>query len=115
MVNWPEAKCLGTSADFLVSERETRRERIAKKICKGCEIRRQCLEFAIQTDSEGVWAGTNYSERQIMQLMMPSLKSSTSDESSHTDKTFQWEPPSVQNKPQDIGYIPTLRLSLPDF
>lgn len=36
----------------------------AKKICARCEVRLQCLEYAVETDEQhGVWGGLNRSER----------------------------------------------------
>ena len=37
----------------------------ARKICFGCVVRAQCLEYALQADSEtsGVWGGTSERER----------------------------------------------------
>lgn len=109
------AKCIGMDPEkFLPNERELKKERAAKKICKGCPVRMDCLGFALATDSIGIFAGTTYSERQLMMVMMPSLRPTKSDEPSHNDKT----PSLVSQKTQDagdIGYIPTLRLSPPSY
>jgi WhiB family redox-sensing transcriptional regulator len=36
--------------------------REAKRVCKNCEVRRQCLEYALKNDERyGIWGG--YSER----------------------------------------------------
>lgn len=36
----------------------------AKKICARCEVRVQCLKYAVEADEEhGVWGGTSRSER----------------------------------------------------
>jgi len=112
MTDWyGRGKCRSMDPNkFTPDERETKKEKIAKRVCKGCPVRQECLTFALETDSLGIFAGTNYSERQMMMVIMPSLKPSTFDESSHNDKTFQWEPPSAEI-PTDIGYIPTLLLS----
>jgi len=33
-------------------------------VCKGCEVQKACLDFAIQTNQEsGVWGGTSEEER----------------------------------------------------
>ena len=36
----------------------------AKAVCRGCEVQRPCLEFALATNQEaGVWGGTSEEER----------------------------------------------------
>jgi WhiB family transcriptional regulator, redox-sensing transcriptional regulator len=36
----------------------------ALRICAGCPVRQECLEFAIQTrESHGIWGGTTPEER----------------------------------------------------
>lgn len=36
----------------------------AKAVCGGCAVRRECLEFALETNQEaGVWGGTSEDER----------------------------------------------------
>jgi WhiB family redox-sensing transcriptional regulator len=36
----------------------------AVRICAGCQVRRQCLEFAMRTgETEGIWGGTTPEER----------------------------------------------------
>jgi len=35
----------------------------ALRICRGCEVRPQCLEFALKNGERGVWGGTNDAER----------------------------------------------------
>jgi WhiB family redox-sensing transcriptional regulator len=36
----------------------------AVRICAGCRVRRQCLEFAMRTgETEGIWGGTTPEER----------------------------------------------------
>jgi len=31
--------------------------RLAKRICSTCSVKRQCLEYGIETNSFGVWGG----------------------------------------------------------
>lgn len=39
----------------------------AKAVCAGCEVRAECLEFAISTNQEyGVWGGTSEEERRVL-------------------------------------------------
>ena len=36
----------------------------AQRICAGCQVRRQCLEFALRTNEmEGIWGGTTPQQR----------------------------------------------------
>lgn len=37
--------------------------KIAKAICKSCSFTAPCLEYAVQTQSTGVWGGTTDKER----------------------------------------------------
>jgi WhiB family redox-sensing transcriptional regulator len=39
----------------------------AKVICAGCQIQRECLEYALDFNSiQGVWGGTTESERRLL-------------------------------------------------
>ena len=38
----------------------------AKAVCAGCPAKGPCLEYAIETDAEGVWGGTSRRERRAM-------------------------------------------------
>jgi WhiB family transcriptional regulator, redox-sensing transcriptional regulator len=47
-------------------EREAR-ERRAKAICRGCAVRRECLEYAVGVgEMHGIWGGTNEAERRML-------------------------------------------------
>lgn len=46
-------------------EREARIAR-AKRVCAGCPVRLECLEWAIQWNEIGVWGGTTEDERRLM-------------------------------------------------
>lgn len=35
----------------------------AKAVCGACAVRPDCLEFALETGSEGIWVGTDEDER----------------------------------------------------
>ena len=38
--------------------------REAKKVCRGCEVRAECLEFALEKDERfGIWGGMSERER----------------------------------------------------
>ncbi len=39
-------------------------ERRARKICEGCPVRRECLEYALRNrEKDGVWGGLNTDDR----------------------------------------------------
>jgi WhiB family redox-sensing transcriptional regulator len=47
---------VGTAADDQVSQ--------ALRVCGDCQVRRQCLDFAMQTgEASGIWGGTTPEER----------------------------------------------------
>lgn len=35
----------------------------AKEFCRGCTVQDTCLEFALENECRGVWAGTTFKER----------------------------------------------------
>jgi WhiB family transcriptional regulator, redox-sensing transcriptional regulator len=63
-----EAACLSADPDlfFPISATGPAEKQIAraKRICAGCEVRRQCLEFALAHDQMyGIWGGTTPDDR----------------------------------------------------
>jgi WhiB family redox-sensing transcriptional regulator len=51
---------------FPISDRQAgaRQTQRALQICAGCQVRRQCLEFALRTrNKDGIWGGTTAEER----------------------------------------------------
>jgi WhiB family transcriptional regulator, redox-sensing transcriptional regulator len=68
--NWRSAgACRSAEPDLFfpissVGPAERQIER-AKKICSGCAVRRECLEFALSHDQVyGIWGGTTPEDRQ---------------------------------------------------
>ena len=68
--NWRSiGACLSADPDLFFpissvgpAERQIAR---AKKICAGCAVRRECLEFALSHDPiYGIWGGTTADDRQ---------------------------------------------------
>ena len=44
--------------------------REAKKVCVGCEVRSECLEYALANDERfGIWGGLSERERRRLRLM----------------------------------------------
>ena len=57
------ANCTGANADLFFPERGAS-TRSAKAICRECEVRLDCLEFAITTGEKfGIWGGMSERER----------------------------------------------------
>ena len=61
---WQErANCLGVDPDLFFPERGAS-TREAKGVCRGCEVRVECLEYALLNRIEhGVWGGASERER----------------------------------------------------
>ena len=61
---WQErANCLGVDPDLFFPERGAS-TREAKGVCKGCEVRNECLEYALAHGEKfGIWGGLSERER----------------------------------------------------
>ncbi len=61
---WQErANCLGVDPDLFFPERGAS-TREAKGVCRGCEVRIECLEYALaQGEKFGIWGGLSERER----------------------------------------------------
>lgn len=66
-ISWQvEASCLDTGNGKYFADPNGERDQIAeaKKVCKSCDVRWRCLQFAINNDiRHGVWGGFTPSER----------------------------------------------------
>ncbi|HYV00737.1 MAG TPA: WhiB family transcriptional regulator [Actinomycetota bacterium] len=61
-----QARCHGYDPDLFFDPR-TRSERLAKAVCSRCDVRLECLAFALQSKAEfGVWGGLSVKERRTM-------------------------------------------------
>lgn len=60
-----DANCATTDPDLFFAEvGDWRGTQAAMKVCDGCDVAAQCLEFAMRTDQrEGVWGGLDASAR----------------------------------------------------
>ena len=57
------ANCLGVDPDLFFPERGAS-TREAKEVCRGCVVRNECLEFALQNGEKfGIWGGLSERER----------------------------------------------------
>lgn len=61
---WQErANCLGVDPDLFFPERGAS-TREAKAVCGGCEVRPECLEYALtHAEKFGIWGGLSERER----------------------------------------------------
>ncbi|MEY3362630.1 MAG: hypothetical protein RLZZ538_173 [Actinomycetota bacterium] len=58
-----QANCLGVDPDLFFPERGAS-TREAKEVCRGCEVRQQCLEYALANGEKfGIWGGLSERER----------------------------------------------------
>ena len=58
-----EANCLGVDPDLFFPERGAS-TREAKEVCRGCVVRLECLEYALQNGEKfGIWGGMSERER----------------------------------------------------
>tara|TARA_B100000686_G_scaffold274393_1_gene292431 strand:- start:394 stop:714 length:321 start_codon:yes stop_codon:yes gene_type:complete len=63
-MSWQDfANCLGVDPDLFFPERGAS-TREAKEVCRGCEVRESCLEYALQNGEKfGIWGGMSERER----------------------------------------------------
>jgi WhiB family transcriptional regulator, redox-sensing transcriptional regulator len=61
---WQErANCLGVDPDLFFPERGASTKE-AKSVCGGCEVRMECLEYALRHGEKfGIWGGMSERER----------------------------------------------------
>ena len=61
---WQEyANCLGVDPDLFFPERGASPTE-ANEVCRGCIVREDCLEYALQTGEKfGIWGGMSERER----------------------------------------------------
>jgi WhiB family redox-sensing transcriptional regulator len=58
-----QANCLGVDPDLFFPERGAS-TREAKGVCRGCEVREDCLEYALVNGEKfGIWGGLSERER----------------------------------------------------
>jgi WhiB family redox-sensing transcriptional regulator len=67
-MNWDEeASCRSVDPEVFFPDRQGDHATMAKAICRGCPVRMQCLEFALDARLDhGVWGGmTEYERRSL--------------------------------------------------
>lgn len=64
---WDKANCIGTDPEAFFAEKAAGDEflsRAALKVCGQCEVRDECLSFALQENMQyGIWGGMRPTER----------------------------------------------------
>lgn len=67
-MNWDvEAACQSADPELFFPNSSFADTRAAKRICRGCPVRVQCLEFALSSRLEyGVWGGLTENERRSL-------------------------------------------------
>ena len=68
---WSRAACTTVDPDlfFPIAKPGPAAEQVAraKAVCAGCEIRQECLDYALDARSvQGIWGGTSEEERQLI-------------------------------------------------
>lgn len=60
-VDWyDQAACKGVDLDVFFPSDDTGRDyEQARSYCNRCPVRMQCIEYALDTGSEGIWGGVN--------------------------------------------------------
>ena len=60
---WGFANCLGVEPDLFFPERGASTKE-AKEVCRGCVVREDCLEYALDHGEKfGIWGGMSERER----------------------------------------------------
>lgn len=62
------ALCAETDPDSFFPEHGGGTSNVAKRVCMSCEVRSECLEYALLNDIRfGVWGALNVNERERLQ------------------------------------------------
>jgi WhiB family redox-sensing transcriptional regulator len=60
------ANCLGVDPDLFFPERGGSTHE-AKEVCRGCVVRQECLQYAVQNNEKfGIWGGLSERERRCL-------------------------------------------------
>jgi WhiB family redox-sensing transcriptional regulator len=61
------AACRGKATAIFFRGRGENTSPVARRLCAGCQVRPQCLDFAVaDPELTGFWAGTSQRERRVM-------------------------------------------------
>ena len=60
-----DAACLGHPVEHWFPESKEIEEQVfAMRICNGCPVRTECLEYSLLHEQDGIWGGVNQTDRQ---------------------------------------------------
>lgn len=66
--------CRGTDTEMWFSDddkpRVYKEQQLLQRICNNCEVKTQCLKYALENTVEGYWAGTTPRARQQMRTKL---------------------------------------------
>lgn len=72
-----QANCLGVDPDLFFPERGAS-TREAKEVCRGCEVRQHCLDYALANGEKfGIWGGLSERERRRLRRQRAQANRST--------------------------------------
>jgi len=59
------ASCNGIEPEFYFPTNKTlsTENRIAKRLCQSCVVQKECLDYALRYQVQGIWGGTHGGER----------------------------------------------------
>ena len=79
-----KANCMGVDPDLFFPERGASTKE-AKGVCRGCEVRLECLEYALQNGEKfGIWGGLSERERRRIRRQRALARRAASGEESRT-------------------------------
>lgn len=61
-----QANCRGTDTDAFFPEIHVGIHPIVRRICGNCDVRSECLEWALRNEANGFWGGTTMKEREVI-------------------------------------------------
>ena len=78
-VHWSDfADCQYTDPEAFYPEKGGS-TREAKKVCRGCPVRTECLEYALDNDEKfGIWGGMSERERRLLKRRQSSATQTSS-------------------------------------
>jgi WhiB family redox-sensing transcriptional regulator len=81
-VSWQlQANCLGVDPDLFFPERGASTKE-AKAVCRGCQVREQCLEYALANGEKfGIWGGLSERERRRIRRQRALARAAAADRS----------------------------------
>jgi len=75
LFNTEQANCTTIDPElfFPIGEMKAQIESLLCRICMDCPINKQCLEYALEVNVHGYWAGTTENQRERMRAAKRSL------------------------------------------